>query len=223
MQVFTLSGKLKLGDTWAFVSWALQQEDVAVTEDARFGQRRGVVRPLLMEIAGLLATSASLRFVPGRGGGRPRGQECVEHEYLPTRRTWTPNESRTICVQLDGRYMSHRKNPSPSEQASLIEGLKSAGFAIAHVGLPLSLEDSIDALGGCYCFVGVDSGMMHVANSVRCPRILLRNRMRGIDATYRGKALMIVPNAEAALNLLVPEQGAVVPSLPVSLSSESTV
>lgn len=202
MRYFTLGHKLKLGDTWAFVSWMLQQDDVALTQETRSGRKNEILKSFVIEIASLFDTSASIAFIPGKGGQRPPAQECVEHPFLPTRLRWTAGSSREICVQLDGRWMAHRKNPKPEEVESLVSGLRAAGFTVRIIGLPMTLAESVEALSACYCFVGVDSGMMYVANSVGCPRILIRNRMFGIDATYRGKAILVTESAESALKLL---------------------
>jgi len=181
----------------------LQQSDVALSEDTRSGRRKGVVKPWITEIASLMDSSQPIHFVPGNDGESPSGKDCSEHQYLPTKQQWALSDSRNICVQLDGRYMAHRKNPTEAERKRLESGLEREGFLVKHIGLPMSLAECVAALSQCYCFVGVDSGMMHVANSVRCPRILIRNRMYGLESIYHGKSLLMTRNADSALALLV--------------------
>ena len=135
------------------------------------------------------------------GALRPGNVFC--HEYLPTKQRWSAGIDRVICIQLDGRWQSELKNPNPAEKERLVAGLATAGFTVKPIGQPMSLAECVDALATCACFIGVDSGMMHVANSVRCPRILIRNRMFQIDMVYRGKGLMITASADAAASLLV--------------------
>jgi hypothetical protein len=154
------------------------------------------------EIVAQFATDAEIRWVPGSGGRRFPARRCFQHEYLPTRARWVPGGERVVCVQVDGRWKAELKNPSAAERDRLLAGLQDAGCVVREIGQPLTLAESIGALASCHCFIGVDSGMMHVANSVRCPRILIRNRMFDIDATYRGKALVFAETAEAALRLL---------------------
>jgi len=166
MRTFNLR-KLKLGDTWAAVSWLLQQPGAALSEWTRSRGRSTSVRPLVTEIAALLETDAVLRCVPGNDGERPHEDGCFQHEYLPTRRPWVSGSERVVCLQLDGRWQSHWKNPTPQERVRLMERLTSAGYEVKELGLPMRLAECVEALASCHCFIGVDSGMMHVVNSVR--------------------------------------------------------
>ena len=106
-------------------------------------------------------------------------------------------------MQLDGRWQSELKNPAPAERERLVRGLEEAGYTVNAIGQPMTLAECVHALATCHCFIGVDSGMMHVAASVRCPRILIRNRMYDIDINYEGKSLMLTETAETALRLVV--------------------
>ena len=77
MRTYTLGGKLKLGDTWAQVSWLLQQRRVGLTEETRAGARP--VRAWVAKITELFATRATISFVSGSGGRRPPARKC----FLP--------------------------------------------------------------------------------------------------------------------------------------------
>jgi hypothetical protein len=202
MRTYTLR-KLKLGDTWAAVSWLLQQREAVLSEKTRSRGPSRSVRSLITEIADLLATEERISFAAGNDGEPLPEMECYQHEYLPTKRCWTGGAGRVVCLQLDGRWQSRRKNPKPEETARLIARLEAAGFVVQRLGQPMRLAECAEALATCYCFIGVDSGMMHVAHSVRCPRILIRNRMYKIDTVYRGKGLMLTANADTAARLLV--------------------
>lgn len=207
MRIYSFRGKLKLGDTWSQVNWLLQQEGVAVTEGCRSRHANVSAVPLVSEISSLLRTDVSIRFVPGRHGERLPSEECFHCDYLPTKLKWHGTNHRLICVQLDGRWKSHRKNPTPSEKARLIASFAAHGFSVQELGQPMSLSECVAALASCCCFIGVDSGIMHIANSVRCPRILIRNRMFQIENVYRGKGLMLTANADTALSLLLGDVG----------------
>ena len=202
MRTYTLGGKLKLGDTWAQVSWLLPQQEVLLTEECRSRIAPLSVMPLVQEISRLMDTTAAVAWVPGRGGERLPPDECFQQDYLPTKQRWAGGDGRVICLQLDGRWKSHRKNPTPAEKQRLIASLEGAGCPVRALGQPMSLAECVGALASCHCFIGVDSGMMHVANSVRCPRILIRNRMFQIDTVYRGKGIMVTASAQTAVSLL---------------------
>lgn len=194
---------LKLGDTWAAVSWLLQQSNVALSNRTRRPGHGHDVVSLVMEIVSLFRTERELEIVPARRPSRIPEMTCLQHEYLPTRMQWRPNESRLICVHFDGSWQARRKNPREKEKRRFFAAINGAGFEVVVLGKALGLTACVSALATCYCFVGVDSGMMHVANSVRCPRILVRNRMTSIDAIYSGKGLMVARNLDAVLALLL--------------------
>src|SRR5438128_2007891 len=112
MRIYTLGHKLKLGDTWTLISWLLQQRDVALTEETRASGKGKPVRDCVAEIAALLDTDASIRFVPGNRGRRLIADRYFAHDYLATKERWTRGGSQSVCVQLDGRWHSELKNPS---------------------------------------------------------------------------------------------------------------
>lgn len=164
---------------------------------------QSVRRPTLVsQIEELLDANRTLSLVPGRSRRHIPQLASYQHQYLPTKRCWSLTDERTICIQLNGQWKGHLKNPSIAEKMRLIDTLNSVGFSIREIGLPMRLAECVDALSRCYCFIGVDSGIMHVANSVRCPRILVRNRMFRVDTVYSGKGVVVASNLASAVNLI---------------------
>jgi len=94
--------------------------------------------------------------------------------FCPTRNyAWSPNKSKLICYQLDGRWKSEEKNLTDEETNALFSFLRKSGYDLVDVGNMRPLEDSIRLLSKAEAFVGVPSGMSHVNNSVGAPAYII--------------------------------------------------
>lgn len=123
---------------------------------------------LAKEIAGLLRCGSELEF-----SVRPAELSLPVH---PARngRTIVLSDARSaernlLAYQFDG--ISHRElNPSPEEEASFLDCF--AGTPRQKIGRPLSLAESMAALLHARLFIGVSSGMSHVAASAGTPTLI---------------------------------------------------
>jgi len=96
--------------------------------------------------------------------------------YVKTKNKWKPGKYERICYQFDGG--SHG---SPS-RASIDFFTKSfSGVTLVHIGKHFSIEHNINLLSKSDFFVGVDSGMLHLARSVGIPCFVVPGIKRSIE------------------------------------------
>lgn len=107
----------------------------------------------------------------------------------PTRAQWEfPTGIRPrFCYQFDGESSAREKNPPPEDQTRLMAHLNDLGYAGIRLNSNMSIADCVCALALCDFFVGCDSGMSHIAHSVRTPVYLLEYELPVITC-HRGKA-----------------------------------
>lgn len=190
-QVFSLIGS-GLGDTWAIVSLLLRLSEQerrpsilnpiylpAGDESARgekFLKPRNL-STLIREVAVLFESSGQIEISYLHPNCLVTDEMVFTMPFLPCRYRWKPAASKMVCYQLAGIHNAKDKNVSEHEQKHFCKELRNAGFIPQALGLPLTLEKSAQLLSEALCFIGVDSGLMHVAYSVGTPPIMVRNNM----------------------------------------------
>lgn len=93
---------------------------------------------------------------------------------IPTTVQWAQNEwNRQITVQFDGKSTPELKNAPPADVLRILDWAERHDLKVVTVGKNLGLEKSIWAMKQSVLFVGVDSGMSHVAHSVGVPTYIL--------------------------------------------------
>lgn len=100
--------------------------------------------------------------------------------YLPTKQRWTFQDyHRSIAVAFDGVSAADQKNLAPHEQEQVLRTLRQLlpKKQIITVGKELGLDRSIEVLCQSLLFVGVCSGMSHVAHSVGTPQFLYQGKL----------------------------------------------
>jgi hypothetical protein len=211
-QVFQLRAH-HLGDHWAATCFLLFESEL-IGSPVRI-QKTGIcdgetwdVEPFVRRIATLIDSEGCLAFTDESGEGIDYWS--MWRRSLPTRVQWRPG-GQHVCVQLTGRWSSSQKDCSAEDIDLLYGGLTDLDLSIVQLGLPMSLEDGVEMLATCRFFVGIDSGYMHVAHSIGCPRYLVRNKMPYIDAVHGGRTWTSCDNLRNCLDLirrgLLPFQG----------------
>jgi hypothetical protein len=93
--------------------------------------------------------------------------------YVQTGRRWAPSRSRVIAYQIH-THTTHL--PDRFCDPGLMDRLRSQmpGFEFVEIGKKhqRTLAEIVAILAGAACFVGIDSGMSHVAHSVGVPTFL---------------------------------------------------
>ena len=194
-----------LGDHWAATCWMLFRSELSgrpvCLERTGFATEGGTweVEPLVKRIIALLDSNGAIEFTDKLGKLHIDYHQMWRHS-LPTRRHWVSGGN--VCLQLTGNWKGEEKNTPPRQAADLRRGLHDLGFEIVELGLPMTIEDGVANLASCRFFIGIDSGYMHAAHSVGCPRFLIRNKMPWIDAVHGGRNWIGCSDANECLDLI---------------------
>jgi Glycosyltransferase family 9 (heptosyltransferase) len=117
-------------------------------------------------------------------------------DFYPTKVRWRFDAPHPhVCWQMDG-VSSPEKNPSPEELVEITHILLEAtgGAPVYKVGKHLGDTKCVELLAAASVFVGVDSGMSHLAHAVGVPVFLLEYGLP-IVTTHRGKAYRLCEGA----------------------------
>ena len=168
------------GDRWAMCNYILRTSEdtkrkILVSSHVPTGGRgQDCWYNDISLIMNHLASTGTYEFVPLQGTHKADYCATFRVSFCPTRNyVWTPNKSKVICYQLDGRWKSEDKNLSEEETKTLFHFLRKSGYDLIDVGNMRPLGDSIRLLSKAEAFVGVPSGMSHVNNSVGTPAYII--------------------------------------------------
>lgn len=177
--VYHYEGGCALGDSWVVTQWLLRQSAIQGSP-ALLSNRLPKFRDggpsnmlaLMPLIAVQLDSPGTFEFVDHPAGQTTRITSSREDLWtcprMPTRTKWDGGSAGTICYQYDGRSIAEMKNPPTADLGRLQQWPN-----MHRVGLPLTMEESLAKLAACKLFIGVCSGMSHVAHAVGCPMILI--------------------------------------------------
>lgn len=109
-------------------------------------------------------------------------------QYCMTTKRWECNASGKVCCQLYPRRLGDTSCANGHVKL-FMEALHSRGYRVIEIGAEIGLAQSIEEASTSEYFVGVDSGMSHVAHSVGLPVHIIRNRLprHHLYTTHRGK------------------------------------
>lgn len=177
MTVYRHWGGCALGDAWCIASWLLRRSEETgkpalisrhVPANRDYGADK--FREILPQCAAMMDSPGSIELVDWNGQTTPieghwgHARHRMHDPYL----RWWDGSDGTVCYQLDGHSGAEQKNPPAKDLYQLMSFPK-----MVRVGLPLTLEESARELSRCRLFIGVCSGMSHVAHSVGCPMIVV--------------------------------------------------
>lgn len=171
------------GDRWAAVNYILQQGQTNYfsVQCPQALQARRILRAL--------RTDSVLLPSPLPPNARPAICEAFSRPWLQTRVAWSPQvDPRLVTFQFDGRSFADRKNLTPQEEQFLQIILLNLGYRLENVGGMRPLRNIIRLLARSTFFVGVCSGVSHIARSVGTPSFVISNRLayhRELRYTYR--------------------------------------
>lgn len=102
--------------------------------------------------------------------------ELFRVPYQGTKVRWRPNASSRIACHFTAR----RRGPSEVDKIDLSAFRRQAvscGYTLVELGAHLSIDQNIVAASESLMFVGIDSGLSHLAHSVGVPVHLIRNHL----------------------------------------------
>ena len=110
----------------------------------------------------------------------PWNEEPVEYALIRT--PWKFGPYGRMCYQTRGRSAWRRQNFPGSEAVEIYNSFPT--LERIEVGLPLSIDQSVEVMLKSDFFVGIDSGMAHLARCVGLPVFINPNRVP-LDWFYR--------------------------------------
>jgi hypothetical protein len=172
----------QLGDHWVglchyirFRRFSRQAHKLSVPTSERMS--------LLYRIASILGVESELEFT----GAKPELEVAV-HPARNGRTLVIPNSANDhrahIAYQFDGKSHAHL-NPTAEEVAGFLGCFDCS--QLRPVGLPSTLEQSAKILVGAKLFVGVSSGMSHLAASAGTPSLIYAKNGGGVNEYKRLK------------------------------------
>lgn len=103
-------------------------------------------------------------------------------EYIPAKMIWKPGPYGRMCYQFYGSSDWRHQNFRKAEAAQLYQSFPT--FDRVKVGIPMTLGQIVDVMLHSDFFVGIDSGMTHLARCVGIPTFVNPNRV-AMDWFYR--------------------------------------
>lgn len=164
-----------LGDCWASVNLLLRMSEnngqvIRVSDYSDTGHFIGSGAPLeetggmVFRISQLLESKGRLKIAHEFGEIKASSNDAFQNPYFPIKGGWKGQGSNKVACHLTGGT-SWNQNLSKNEVERVVWELRRRGYDPIPVGLPLSLEESVEVMRGCGMFVGIDSGLSHVAHS----------------------------------------------------------
>lgn len=185
------------GDNWACVSYllGLSEEWKSPVLIGTSGDQWRVERAALWKhMSDHFDTTGSLLFVKHEGTCVIPYLDAYLRPYLPTKPRYQrmlAAKRDVVAYQFDGKSDTEDKNLRPGEEETIIQFLKKQGYQTVDVGHMMPLPKIIETLSVSRFFVGVTSGISHVAFSVGVPMKLILNRrpLNYVMNCYRGQDL----------------------------------
>lgn len=163
-----------LGDSWAFASYAIQNgfDITTVTGNGKSISNK------LKEILPLLDTDQNLTILDCPPDIVVDQFEAWASPYVSTKKHWdNTNQRDIVACQFDGRLFAESKNPEPEIVDQIRDFILQQGLSPISLGGHYTLADCVSILAEAVLFVGVDSGMSHLAHSVGTPCVIYQNKL----------------------------------------------
>jgi len=146
------------------------------------------------DIINSLEHNGQLRLVNQMGNCRP-SEYWSGFQYFPTKIKWNNKKHGRICYQLDGRTLKE-KNP-PQEDIHKLTSISNLEFI--KLGLPLTINQSLDIAKNCDLFLGICSGYSHVCHSLGIPTFLIQYNYN-IEKWHKNQKYTLCNGTQDAIN-----------------------
>lgn len=171
--------RFNLGDHWATVSYLITRSYILREEQQLSRYQHGVdFKERFQEILTLLQgpERSSVSLVDEPGTHEPDGYDVWAAPAWPTKPRWSPPKAgnNQVCYQFDGVSSAESKNPPPQDMDRILEAIGQGGVRL---GNHQTLAQIVALLSESSLFVGVDSGMSHIAHSVGTPVIIVEYQL----------------------------------------------
>jgi hypothetical protein len=190
--------KVRFGNVWAYTSrMVLYAEEHGLKEVLLSHKSKRLT--LIQEMWEEFDTNAIIKVVEKDTDERRRfGVPDHKKSYAKTKKQWKGNVGR-ICYQIATN--SKRTDQIITENHGVfLKGLEEQGYELVKLGLPMTLSESIEVMCDCELFVGIDSGMSHMAHSIGIP-VYLKGFPR-LKKTHVGKDYKTFENSTDLINKL---------------------
>lgn len=171
-----------LGDCWSvvnyFINLGLEKKEIIKLslyyikgESIKRSDKMSEILPLLehndmIEFAEKDPTMPKIHWTAG-----------YKYSFVSTKITWKPNRSKKVCYQFDGKSRKGEKNfPSEAIEGHILSHAEFLGYEVVQLGSGKSLKQCVIDASECEFFIGIDSGMCHLAASVGIPIIFCQNK-----------------------------------------------
>ncbi len=163
-----------LGDVWAFVNYCIKYNHHELSATDVDGNP---IDKKIYEIFENLDTSFEFDVCYSDKKYATVNQfDAWSTVYIPTIVKWHQNNNGIITHQLDGgRLHADLKGISRDFKLDILQVMRSRGYVEQSVGGEFSLSECIKHMSESAFFIGIDSGMSHVAHSVGVPIILIES------------------------------------------------
>jgi len=170
-----------LGDCWAFINMLCHKsiqskEAISCSKFASnpvnrmHGKKISAETKLKEILSDLDYGEARIKFVDDMSTTFVPVEVCFKSPYLPTKVKWTGGKS-IVHQLINGQQPANCPRCPPKHHHDAIMNWVS-NHENKRLGLPMSLEECIQAAAGAALFIGMDSGMSHVCHSLGVPVIL---------------------------------------------------
>jgi hypothetical protein len=125
--------------------------------------------------------------------------EEFPYPYYPTKVQWTPKYHGRICIQLDNSQVPEQcaRSFKYHDRKAILEWLSDKNYII--LGKPHSVAQCAEIASKSDLFIGMDSGMSHLAHSVGLPTLLLD--WVALDRFHPKKSFYRFQNAKEAISI----------------------
>lgn len=208
-----------LGDCWASVNWALAESErigktIRLSEYSdpggfiASGESLGYVGKMIREMEAILDHHGSIEVVRELAQRKIDSDSALGSQYLPIRGGWKGRRSKHVACQL-GAGGSPQQNLGPHEGGRIAMALHQHGFTPVKLGKPSSIAESVEAMRECCMFVGIDSGMSHIAHSMGLPVHILKANVpvSWIRWIHGNKAFNLHPTVQHFIDFLEENYG----------------
>jgi len=166
--------KIHFGNLWAFSSMLIiRSRNEGVVYVSNFMKRKSLVLNMLQhfDLTGSDIVWVDEPYSKGIAKYGVRNHRCP---FAKTKDQWRAGPYGRICYQLTTKSDNPRFTSKKIDQVEINKIKKSLGekYHLIEVGLPYTMEESINIMATSDAFIGICSGMSQVAHSVGVPTYL---------------------------------------------------
>lgn len=178
-RIYSHRGGYAIGDTVTLVDYLLR-ESQAAGEPARLSkvfppkpESKEISYDIIERYQRMIDTPGRIMLVEEPGDFVTEQPKIWDKSrlWVKPHLRWDGGSAGTVVLQLDGKSGKEAKNP-PAADLPRFMALPNA----RHIGLPMTLEESVEAMRTARLMIAVCSGLSHVCHAVGTPLIIVEYR-----------------------------------------------